>query len=291
VDTAVKPNGTKSGCNMPMILGHLPSLLIIATSFCLCLLPAFAQAQGAEWVLEQKHADLGKFSLYVSHNAIKIVSRQWGYQLLARAPRWTVHCFRPEEKIEWIGELDAFNGDMLQNPMAIGNKKDYRFDAFGTGLINGLKYTKYAPSRQSLSAIYGADEMVVAPMASDFICRLYGFPDCGKIPLYCSNDRGLAKPLAQGKNEWLKVEVGRDLRGGLVTQLVTESWKKVPFNASDFAYPLAYKILRSASEVAYSSKQKDTMTEVLNEVGFSTEQGGAHKQLPAPAKVRSSGPQ
>jgi hypothetical protein len=267
--------------------------LSIASVIFLCspTLPAGAKPDGSEWILEQKHQDLGNLDLYVCHDAIKIVNQQWGYQLLAKAPGWSVHCFRPDDKTEWVGELDQFNGPAMINPMAPTTKITDHFGAFGKGKINGLRYTKYAPTAGSIGAIYGADDVPIAAQAAELICRYYNIADTGKLPLYRSNYRGKGQQApAIKKNLWLNMDYGRDLRGGLIVSFVTQSGKQVPFNSADFDYPKGYA-RRPLTQVAYSSQQKDTLNDVINNIGFASEHAPAKKKLPlqtqttpAPAK-------
>jgi hypothetical protein len=268
---------------------HLPLHFFIAAVFCISIAAAFAQSNNSEWMLEQKQVDLGRVDLYVCHDAVKIVNSQWGYQLLAKAPKWTVHCFRPESKTEWIGELTEFGGSMLSNPMAPAARNTERLGAFGAGTINGLNYTRYAPSRQSLAAIYGANEIPVAPQGTEFICRYYNIPDTGKVPLYRYKDKGHGQTKIPTKKAlWLNMDYGRDLRGGLLVELLTKSGKKVPFNVTDFEYPHGYKRQR-ISEVAYSSKQKDTLNDVIDNMGFASDSPVQQKKLPAKPSPPSTG--
>jgi len=256
------------------------SIFCIGAALIVCALPASAQSQGSEWILEQSNVDMGKLSLYISRDAVKIISGQWGYHLLARAPDWRVHCFRPEAKIEWIGDLNAFSGDMLENPMAIAVKNTTAFSAFESGLLKGLKYTRYAPQRQSPSAVYGANDIAVSARASEFVARYYTLPDTGKIPIYCRVDKGQPRPIPHAKNEWLKVELGRDLRSGVTVELVTTSWQKIPFKASDFSPPQGYKIMGGAAAVGYSNKQKESMNDFINEAGFASDRGSTGQNVP-----------
>jgi hypothetical protein len=151
--------------------------------------------------------------------------------------------------------------------------------------LNGLKYTKYALPPPSKEAGYGADDISSAPQAADFLSRFYNIPDTGKIPLYRCNDRGKGRPLQQGKGGWLKTEIGTDLRSGPVVELTTISGKKLPFNASDFEYPQGYKRKGNLTAVTFSSRQKETMNDAINDLGFTSEIDDSHKKSP----VQSSG--
>lgn len=251
--------------------------------------PAAARSNESEWLLEQDQTELGKIAVYVSHDAIKIVSRGWGYQMVCKAPTWTVHCFRPEQKVEAITELEDFSGSMVTSPVAKCSKSTDHLNAYSTGEVNGLRYTKYAQSKYSRSVIYGADDIPIAAKASEFLSRLYILADVGKVPLYRCKDKGLGvKPKVEPKNLWLAVDSGEDLRTGLVVQLTTKSGKKQPFNASDFEYPHGYK-RQSLTQVAYSDRQKEMLNDALDNMGFVSDHPHEKLKQPSPAtepKVR-----
>src|ERR1700728_1501008 len=142
----------------------------------LCAMPCSAGQANSEWILQQ-HKDMqGDLTAYVSHDAVKIVNPKWGYQVVARAPDWTVHCFRPAEKIEWTGELNTFTGDMMENPVPSGIVDENRLVPIGSGVEGGLRYTKYAHSPRTSLVVYGADDMAVSAKAAECLCRFYDIP-------------------------------------------------------------------------------------------------------------------
>jgi len=234
---------------------------------------------GEAWLLNQTFTDRGKADIIITNDAVKVVSTDWGYCLVAAAPDWTVHCFRPEEKIEWFGPLKLFSGHMLFNPVAVAEKNLTRQMPLGHGSQHGLKYTRYAPSRSSLSLIYAADDIKVSASACEFISRFYDFPDVGKVPIFCRTDRGSGREIGDGKGMWHHIELGRDLRNGLIIELVTNSWKKVAAKSVDFSPPKGFTRIGDLTQVAYSKKQKKDMNEAMDQFGFVSEHDNAVKKL------------
>src|SRR5271156_4922176 len=57
-----------------------------------------ARASDSEWVLTQTQVELGKYTVYVSKDALKIVNDSLGYEVVARGPAWNVVVYRPDEK-------------------------------------------------------------------------------------------------------------------------------------------------------------------------------------------------
>jgi hypothetical protein len=245
----------------------LSTALIYAANF----RPVCSQTPPTEWLIEQDHVDLGQTKIYACHDAVKVVNLHWGYQILTKAPDWAVHCYRPETKAEWVGKLDQFSGSMLSNPVGVVSINDALVVSSGKGTLNGLKYTRFKPNYQSLSQIYGADDIAVAPQIPKLLHHYYNMPETGKVPLYYSQDKGKGlKVVPKKQSVWLNMDWGKDLRGGLVVELLTKSGKKIPYNSSDFDFPQGYTKQRLA-EVGYSSKQKETIKDAIESFGFTSD--------------------
>ncbi len=181
-----------------------------------------------------------------------------------------------------MGELNQFNGAMINSPFRSGAGADANLIAVGSGTMKGLKYTRYAKSRQSLAALYGADDITVANGSVEFLSRLSDLPNCGKVPIYRSQIRDSEPDKSAKKSTWLNLDAGKDLRTGFVIELITVSWKQLPFNAADFVSPQGYKRINNLGQVAYSRKQKDQFNEVLDGIGFASEQGEKNKKQSSP---------
>lgn len=257
---------------------HNPKILQCVFAAALCASPARAQSLDTEWILQQHSDTNGNVTVYVSRDAVKIVSLDWGYQLLAKAPSWTIHCFRPKEKIEWLCNLAHFNGTMLVSPVYGGEANKDRVHPFEHGVMQGLHFTNYAKSRQSQSKLFLANDIDVSAEAANFICRFSNSPNAGKVPLYWGafKERSAGES-SKGSDGWIgRMDFAEDKRSGLVAALATKSWKKQPFNPLDFEYPHAYKVVSKLNQITYSDTQRQTINEMFDDMGMASD--GAHKK-------------
>ncbi len=274
--------------------------LVLHVSMCvwLCtssLVPSasFAAAPNKkfQWVLVQNGIEESGHVVTVSHDAVSVVSQKYGYHVVAAAPTWVVHCFRPNEKIEWVTKLETFNGHRLFSPFAVGTANTTQMNFYGKGKFLGLKVTKYSEVSSPKSLSYLADEIPVTPKVAEFLCRYYDVPEMEKIPLFHCVDKGYAPPKPRKGDQWSFDEIAKDLRQGTVVDLTTISCKKVPYNSSEFEYPQGFRKVTSPGQAAYSSGQKEMFTDFLDDVGLSTEQKerkshGAKTRKAAPAQER-----
>ena len=226
----------------------------------------------AEWILVQNEDGSGLNTVYVTRDAIKIVNAHLGCQMLVRAPDWKVHCFQQKEKVEWIGNLEQFSGDIMINPYSTPTRPAaVPVKVIGSGTIKGLRYLKYPVNRNQI--FLAAEELHISPQAADFISRFYGTPYVQGVPLYsCTFLKG-EKLNASQLNPWIDMGMTNDLRTGLRVNLETQSGKKVPYNAADFQLPRNYKRSVSLSSVALSGDKKSQFSDMLDSVGFTTDVG------------------
>ena len=96
-------------------------LLLLPVAFFLKTEPTYSAPK--EWRLEQSRENQ-TYVIYLTPKAVRIDSVDCGYSIVCKAPSWTVHCFRNDDKKEWVGTVDTFSGALMQNPMAVpGNVK------------------------------------------------------------------------------------------------------------------------------------------------------------------------
>lgn len=232
------------------------------------LVPAVqAKAPASQWLIVQRHETKLDTTIHVTRDAIRVEAGALGCHLLARAPDWQVHCFRPQEKIEWIGDLDHFSGAVMSNPYTL--PKPTRHGPLppvvGEILVCGLKCQRYANMQGEVQC---SDQIVVDPMVVRFLNRLEGTPLVPSVPLYwCLNMKGRSLP-AQAKSNWINTGMADDLRAGRIEKIRTTICKKVPYRAGDFEIPHGYKRKVDLIEVSYSRDQRSEIDEMLNNVGF-----------------------
>lgn len=237
-----------------------------------CSISPGASAEPADiWVLNQHGEEQGNTTIYISQDAVKVDNKEHGCQLLTRAPDWKVHCFRPREKVEWVGELSQFNGIMMVNPFALPQKQGTKnLVAIGKGSINGLKYTKYRTQRSDKDLLLTADDIQVDARGAEFLARLFYVPFRPNVPLYRLTDRGKGETHVEDKPKWIDLNSMKDLRGGMVTKLATTGWHKEPYNASTFAIPQGYKRINDIIQISYSKHDKSQVNDMINDIGFTS---------------------
>lgn len=239
-----------------------------------CLFCA-AEVAKSEWHLVQTSEELGVTDAYISHDSAKVIIKRFDCELLIKAPDWKVHCYRPTEKVEWVGNLTLFDGSVMSSPFAVPRSYNPKpLESLGRGDIKQLKYTRYATERgkqRLMSWLCTADEIATAPKIAEFLSRLYCVPNIKQVPLVRVITRKGSVVLPKKDSSMLSVDSAQDLRTGLVRRLNTISWKKMPFNAADFATPQGYKRLPDVIQVSYSKNRKSEMNDMLDSIGFTAE--------------------
>ena len=276
-----------------MLLRGLLTSIFLVLGFCWGTSHAAAEDQ-SEWLLTQQHPDIGQYTVYVSHSAVKLKSTDRGLSILAKAPSWKVICYRPRERTFWDCDLDFFNNVILLNPTTSlkrephvpvvvreagdirGNSKNLLLvQRTGTGTKNGVRHTEYEFADASKRLVFWvASDIQVSPKVAEVLSRLAAVPQMDKVPLYVRLNRrkvtSYSGQLDKTKNIPFASLDGatQDLRQGPQETLITKSCRKVPFRREDFEIPVGYKRVPDVLDISLSPKMKLDMTTVLDDVGF-----------------------
>ena len=234
---------------------------------------SFCQAKPAvAWQLDQHSDILGECQVYAFHDGVKVVCKKLKCEVLATAPDWKVHCYRTDERVEWIDDLANFGGDNMCNPFARLRKlRSVKLIEQGTGNLNGLNYTKYTTKVSPRDLLYVANDISVAPQVSEFLARLYVTPVSGRIPVYRCEDRSRKQKLEEEKIGTIEVGKNADLRTGLVDKLKTKKWKKIPLKTVVFKMPSGYRRTKELYQATYSSSKKGEFSEIFDEIGYKSD--------------------
>jgi hypothetical protein len=228
-------------------------------------------ADAAIWVLQQTHSDVGQQEIFIAPDAIKVINRRSGYELVCKAPSWEVHCLRRSEKLEWVGPLSAFDGLLLVNPNAYARMSRAVLYPRAKGKKLGLNYTRFARRASVSSFIDGTADITAAPSALEFICRMYRCANTQTLPLQITTYHG-NRALPKIEMGTIGLDVGNDLRSGRLDEMTTQSWKRAPYKADIFALPLGFKRVTSLPQVSYSTDMKNQFDEMFrNGSGFRRE--------------------
>ncbi|MFA6209921.1 MAG: hypothetical protein WC714_10905 [Candidatus Obscuribacterales bacterium] len=224
------------------------------------------------WQLEQYSDNLGDCQVFVFHDGVKVVCKKLKCEVLTAAPDWKVHCYRSDEKIEWVDDLSNFGGDSMSNPFArIRKIRQIKLSEIGTGSLKGLNYTKYKTKVSDKDLLYLANEIDVAPEIGDFLSRLYVTPISSKIPIYRCLDRSKDAKLPETKIGIINVGANGDLRTGLIDKLKTTGWKKIAYSSPAFKAPSGYKRAKELYQATYSQSKKGEFSEIFDEIGYKSD--------------------
>lgn len=236
-----------------------------------------------EWLLVQEEDTFRKMYVRISELAARVEVPSMGFVILAKAPDWTVHIFRNDDKLEWKGAMEDFTGGQLANPYVDPSAKKREPAPPPANVENkdicGLPGKLYRTKFASYSC---ADEIKVDSKIVRLFNRLHSTPLLPSVPLTISSIRRQVRVKRQdGKDpNWIRSDYMNDLRTGEVIILNTSKVVKIPYNAKDFEPPKGYKRMRDPIEVSYSSSKKDELNDLINNVGFvgkvDKAQGKAH---------------
>lgn len=243
---------------------------ILLLLFCLLTttgLDSFAHQN--EWRIEQEGDNGQKLTMVVAEKAVRIEMPSMGFVIICKAPDWTVHCFRNDQKIEWYGPLEVFHAVQLTNPYAAPEKGrgflPFMPDEKKALAVCGLSTAGY----HTRSASYVcSQEIAVDPMVVKFANRLHGSPLLPSVPLIIWHNRRGGNVAPSKKTDWIDTGLTNDWRAGKIMMLHTTKVTKKPFDANDFAIPKGYKRKKDLIEVSYSPAQRLEINDLINNIGF-----------------------
>ena len=241
------------------------ALLLFLFSNCLIsvilLLSAHASiaATRTEWVLDQKHHDIGTSKIYITDDAIKIINLDRGFSIVAKAPTWKVVIFRTQEKVEYITDLKGFERFSVFGPVGWA-QSSFRNPAPSAKEVAGdLHLSKYLKLKSG-SDIWKIDDITTAREVQT-LYQQYQQTAITGILYRCSSYESTIKPKAK-EGDWF----GSGLRG-VKDWLVTRKCVKVPYNPVDFEYPHGLKDVKVQSQVLVSPDKNTDISSFLDGMG------------------------
>lgn len=224
-----------------------------------------------QWHLLQNSEEMGKVDILLTYDAVRIHAQKQNFYALIKSPDWKVHCYRDNEKLEWIGDLKIFSGLVMVNPFSVPRPfKIIETPTGERGTLKGLNYAKYSTGPGKDNYICATSDIKVAPQVAEFIARLYNMPNTNLLPIYRSTKQPFAR-LKRNKNAPIAanlVDVGTELRTDALEKLSTISWQKTPYQPKSFAYPKGYTLVPDVVRITYSADSKSELNEMLDNIGF-----------------------
>jgi hypothetical protein len=264
---------------------------------------AASRAAESEWILRQTIADFKSCDVYISRSAIKILNKERGVSLLAKAPDWTFYYFRPAEKVLWKGPIADINVRNFFNPPSFSVLRNSSIlkaseklpQNATTQLVGKTKFLGFpCESRidsKGVTGFYITRAIPLDPMGAYFLTKLEGVPMTGAVPLRARHYRPLPNTFEQEHAQLKKSNLfwsaqsfsfADDQRTGLLEILNTQSCRKTQFNAEDFVLPNGYKSVKYMTDVTYSKDMKDSMQSLYDDLGPASSQSNSAKQVRLP---------
>jgi hypothetical protein len=253
--------------NILMQLRHAPASLL--SIWLLACAPTFARSNSQTvqaFKLAQSHVTLGPIDVFYTNDAVKMVLKNNGTILLARAPSWKVSVFRPAAKVAYEQSLQSFEKNGLRC-VVVPYIPDVTFHRQSVEHVNGETIVESSETTDKDSKYdYWMIEPVAIPMqACEILEKAVRVPYRHAIPIKLLGDEpGHDDFRSKDKIAWHLG--GRErMAGGRTTsvRIQTFTWSKVNLPRSEFDYPVGYKAVQSEPEVFMTDRAKMMVEDLL----------------------------
>jgi len=249
----------------------IKSFTLIFTALCLVLntVPSFAAAP-TMYVLKEKHHHIGNLRIYMTHDAIKVVSDTNGYELISQAPKWDVLMYRPDSKEGYTTTVDEMSKKSIWPMGQFAERDTSPLVKDGEEKIHGRKTTVYKEDRGNrFSKFWVWEDGPFTPQISAFLRAFFEFYTLsGKkgVLLRCTTSMKKGAPKTRLSNMSM-------MPGGDVVWLDTLELKEAPYSPSIFTVPKGIKKVKSSQEILISRNQQHDLEDALNDLGVGTKIG------------------
>jgi hypothetical protein len=221
-------------------------------------------APKTEWILDQKHHDIGRTRVYVADDAIKIVNLGRGIEIVAKGPQWKVVVSRPREKLAYTTNPKGFEQFSVFGPLGWAATDDKMPSSAVHEQSGDLHFSKCLTSGGATFA-WSIDDIHTTTEAQKIYQQYY------QTPLTCvlwkCSATGKVKSQRQKVDSftWVKDAGLNEIKDWLSTQKCVQA----AYNAADFQYPQGFKPVKTQSEILISSSKDAELTNVLEDLGMS----------------------
>lgn len=213
---------------------------------------ATADNQTAEWILTQKHREIGKQTIFLARNAIRIVNHDSGYEVVARAPGWSVMVHRPDSKLAYKCTISAFHSFSPYGPLP-SEGTSTAYCEVGKEFVSDLKTNKFKKTNGALA--WMANDINADPRVADVLQSYYRSPITG-IPIKLASKPDQTTGASYPEITTLKVQ------------------KLSTVSAKDFEYPTGLHFVKTMSEVLSSKAKSNELNSIMEDLGVGTRLGG-----------------
>jgi len=240
------------------------ALFLVATT-------SMAQASEVEWQLSQRQVEMGPYTVYVTKHAVKIVNAKLGYEVVAKAPIWKVVVYRPKENkgIE-MSAAQFSRADVFGFFDLVRKNAKRELIKVKTETTNGITIDEFRTPVNN-EHVWVTQSMGAPFVACDIIESCYRLRPIDGVPIREKSYHPRGKKIAI--DSWMSGGINIMGKEGDVEGLKTYGWKKIPYNAKDFDYPIGFKNVKDPHELVFSQSKKTTMEDVAKDLGIGEKLG------------------
>lgn len=261
------------------------SLQVFSTLFvstisvaCFFALPALAAPPGAksvssiqkslksEWKLEQSHHTSGFHDIFFAPNAVRIFSKNFGYDLVSKGPDWDVYLFRKDDKVLCRLRRNVYYGEQNYQPSR---------PKINTGPFVGTEFVK-SVSAKVFAGPHHRDWVAKFPGITaeieNLICAYYKSQPADGVVL--RSVRRTREP-SKEDNKLLRLYVDEHTRG---IRLDTLTAKQLPYKESDFKIPANFRVVKDSKVVTTSAEGRREADSIIEQMGLGEELGTKKKR-------------
>ena len=212
-----------------------------------------APTKNTAWAIEQRHHSSGDLQLCFTPSALKINKKNFGCILIAKAPDWTVHVFRNDDKVMCKLTRQAY---LAEQGFLVNGPRIETFPRVGDAYISSVKTTIYRGFSHD-----------------DWLAKFPGIPqeifDLIMATAFYHTEPGDGVILKSIKHPNLKAKrqmvLSLDTDNATGIRLETLKVSRIPYKKDDFSIPANYrqeKLRRIITSVA-SRKEADSIMEQM----------------------------
>ncbi len=221
------------------------------------------------WLLVQEHKQLGLQYVYLTHDAVKIVNKNFNFVVLIAPPYREVAIFRPDDHVIYNASPNEFQHSTFLPTLPTGPRKLSKLLKIGEQTIQGLHIIKYNPEH-TYDELWAITNIDLAAPVLDVVYAFYHLDyhvlPYRKVVFFHKENK------TDHGNPWLNLTVN-DAYAGKTTFFDTRSAKETTFTAKDFAYPIGFKKLEKATQVLLSKSGASKLTDIIEDMAVGEDLG------------------
>jgi hypothetical protein len=233
--------------------------------------------------LIQSHITLGPIDVYYTKDAVKMVLKNNGSTLLARAPTWKVVIYRPAVRIAYEVSMQSFRQRGLRF-VPVSYIPDCNFHRVSEQQVKGETVIELAGhDEKDRNFRYWMIDPVNIPIeACEILDRAIRVPVRHAIALKVTGDEPGHDDVRSRETITWHLGANERYPGGRTAtwRITTLEWTKLTLPAAEFAYPVGYKLVDREPDVFMTARSREVFEDLLIAPSDDKHSGSGSKKLP-----------